>query len=119
MAIVNLQNTIGNLEIRGKFGKTSGFGYLMFGFNYFQKMDQMEGIYQKRPRKKGQIFVRMRHYIMPYSNTPAQQAQRQKIRDSLNAWRALSFDEQIKWNRAKKPKGCSGYQYFCKVYMRP
>lgn len=118
MAVVELKNSLFCLETRGKYGRPSGFGNVIFGASVFEKFDPLAGIYQKRPRKKGQIFVRMKYYIMPRSNTPAQQAQRQKIRDAINAWRALSFDEQIKWNKARKPRGCSGYQYFCKVYMR-
>lgn len=118
MVVVNLEDKARSLEIRGKYGAPCGLGELYLGWSRVGELDEKSGIYQKRPRKSGQIFVRMKHYIMNNPRTVNQQAQRTKMANAILAWRGLSFDEQISWNRKNFPAHMSGYNRFLRDFLR-
>lgn len=118
MVVVTSFQHAKSLEIRGEYGAPCGLGEFYCGWSRVGELDPMAGVYQKRPRKRGQIFVKMRHCIIPNPRTPAQQARREKFAQALLAWRALSFEDQVVWNKKNYPSHMSGYNRFIRHFMK-
>lgn len=118
MVVVDWKNRGLSLEARGRYGEPSGVGDFWLGFSSIGEYDEMAGVYQKRPRKGGQIFVRMKYYVTPNPRTVKQQKFRAHFSDLIEAWNNLSFDDQILWNKKKWPIHCSGYNRFISDGMK-
>ena len=106
------------LGLRGKYGPPCGVGDFWLGYSEVGNDDPMAGIWQKRRTAKGVKPCRMRFYHPVNPQTPAQQANRQKLANAIIAWNNLSFDEQVIWNKKKKPIKCSGYNRFISNYIK-
>jgi hypothetical protein len=118
MVVVDWKQRGLSLEARGRYGEPCGVGDMWLGFSSVGEFDDMQGVYQKRPRKKGQIFVRMKYAIDPNNYSAVRQANRDKFRNAIIAWNALSFEDQILWNKKTYPAHCSGYNRFISAYMK-
>lgn len=118
MVVVDFKGRAYSLAIRGKIGKPERLGDFGLGWSDIGEENKHAGIYQSRPRKKGRIYVRMRHAIMPQPRTPLQQAGRYKFAQAIIAWNALSFEDQIVWNKKKFPVHMTGYNRFVSWYMK-
>jgi len=118
MAIIDLKNGPYSLGVRGKIGKPNGCGDFVFGFSDIGDDNEFSGIYQRRPRKKGSLWVKMRHALIPNPQTETQQKGRTKFAQAVEAWNNLSFQNQIFWNKLKQPEHISGYNRFISWYMK-
>lgn len=118
MVIVRLAQGNNNIEIRGKLGLPNQAGDFWCGWSMLGDLSEEAGIYQKRPRKSGQIFVRMKHYITCNPQTELQQANRTVFAEGVALWQALSIEDQIIWNRKKHPSGRSGFNRFMRAHMK-
>lgn len=106
------------LGLRGKYGPPTGIGDMWLGYSEIGNDDKLAGIWQKRRTLKGIKPCRMRYYIPPNPRTEIQQANRAKMASAVLAWNALTFEEQIVWNRKKKPEKRSGYIKFISYYLK-
>lgn len=60
----------------------------------------------------------IRAHVIPYDpRTAAQLEQRARIRAAVEAWQALTMQEQTTWRTKAKGKQLTGYQLFCKNHM--
>lgn len=118
MVVVDWKNRGLSLEARGRYGEPCGVGDMWLGFSSVGEYDTMQGVYQKRPRKKGQIFVRMKYAIDPNHYSAVRQARRTLFGDAVRAWNNLDFEAQIVWNKKKYPTHMSGYNRFISYYMK-
>lgn len=118
MVIVGVNERAGALELRGLLGRSNGCGRAVLGATDCGIDYESAGIYMRRPRKGGQIIVRMRHYFPNNPKTPAQLAQQQKMRSAVSAWQALTDSERDFWRRKKHPRHMTGYNRFLRDFMR-
>lgn len=118
MVVVSGTDRLGALEARGIFGLPNGCGQFFLGWSVLGDWTPEAGIYQKRPRATGQIFVKMRHYIQRNPQTTAQMARRAVFADGVEAWHGL--DESVKelYRRAKYPEHMNGFCRFMREYLR-
>ena len=70
----------------------------------------------------GQNARRPRQDIYPYvvpnnPQTPAQQANRNKFKDAMTAWSALSADEKAKWESKAYRRDLAGKNLFVKAFI--
>ena len=68
-------------------------------------------------RLRGGSFCIERYPKPSYTRTTAQDTQRNKFKQAINAWKALSPSEKEEWNRNAEPFGLTGYQYFIQQYL--
>lgn len=119
MAIVNPTENGGIIEIRGTLGRPCGLGRFMLGLSQFGDWNPYAGIYQRRPRKGGQIIVRMKHYRPAYRRTTAQDARRVLFADAVAEWQALTATERLEWNKAARGLRLNGYHVFLRSRLLP
>jgi hypothetical protein len=75
------------------------------------------GIYQQRHCKAGQKTIKMKFYKPRNPKTPAQMAQREKMRLAVPAWRNLTSEEKRVYNLRAGSKNMSGYNLFLKQFL--
>jgi hypothetical protein len=117
MVIVIAQDHTNSFEIRGRLGKPNELGATFCGWSVLGDYSPLAGLYQRRPRKTGQIFVRMRDHIVPNPQTPAQQAWRAIFSSGVNAWQALTAEQKQVYNKKKWPRHMIGFSRFMREYL--
>lgn len=75
------------------------------------------GIYQKYNRGGRRLYRKMKYYTPTYSDTEAIQASRSKFADAIIAWRALTTEQQTRYNQKARTRRMSGYNLFIREYM--
>ncbi len=118
MAVITRPQDIKSLEIRKTLGLPNQCGNFWFGRSKLGDHFREAGIYQKRHRKRGQIFVRMKHYYPSNPRSIPQQANRALFATAIALWNAKTLEEQMVWNKMKKIKGKSGYNRFVSQYLK-
>jgi len=68
-------------------------------------------------RLRDRTFCIERYPKPSYTRTSAQDQQRNKFKNAVNAWNALSPSEKEQWNQNAEPFGLTGYQYFIQQYL--
>lgn len=117
MVVVDLGEEAKAIEIRGALGLPNGFGEVYYGWSEFGDYLEPAGFYQRRPRKTGQIIVRMRHYFPRNNQWENQQAWRGVFADGVDAWKALTDEEKLVWKDKKYPRGMLGFHRFMRQYL--
>lgn len=117
MAIVTTFDHAYSLEIRGKLGRPNELGAIWCGLSECGEYLPVAGIYQKRPTRNGQIFVRMKHYHGGNPQTIPQQANRSTFAAAVAAWKLLNYEQKKYWRGRKEPRYMSGYNRYIREYM--
>lgn len=117
MVVVNLGEEAKGIELRGALGRPNGVGEFWCGWSVLGDDTEFVGYFQRRPRKTGQIIVRMRHYISPNPQTSGQQLWRAVFAEGVEAWHALTAGERLTYNRLKYPARQSGFTRFMSRYL--
>lgn len=118
MAIVKPLKNFPSLEIRRIFGKPNGLGQHFLGVTSLGDSDNFAGVYQKRPRKNGQMFVKMKFSVPHDPQTTAQITQRTKFANSIIAWQSLTTEQKNVYNALQYPLHMTGFNRFIRLYMR-
>jgi hypothetical protein len=129
MAIVDPVTEVVAFEVRGKLGLPNHYGHSIFGKSVYGLDMPLAGVYQMRRKyatnndkdfvvKGGNMIVRMRFYRPTNPNSAGQQAMRNKLRDAVNAWVALTAGEKSVYNQSGKRRNQRGYDIFKREYMR-
>lgn len=118
MVVLLNTNIEKGLGIRGKLGRPNKLGTHWLAWTQLGDDFDQAGYYQKRPRKKGQIFVRMKHYWPDAGHTPQQLANRAVFASGVSAWHALTTLQKEGYNHAKYPPGLSGFCRFMREYLK-
>lgn len=116
-------------EARRKLGWGNGFGFIRFADAKFGDSNRSAGIYQRRVTGYNQMgriagrvrkgyYVKMRKYRPTNPQTPAQQAQRQKMTDAILAWQGLTNEQQSVYNKRAIKQGRAGYLLFRSEYLK-
>lgn len=106
------------LEIRRIVGKPNGLGQHFIGVTSLGDDSPYAGVYQKRPRKGGQIFVRMKFHYPNDPKTTAQITQRTKFANAISSWQSLTLEEKNVYNRLQYPPRMTGFNRYIRLYMR-
>jgi hypothetical protein len=76
-----------------------------------------KAIYREQPCWFGRITIREKYYTPFNPNSTPQQENRQLFADAVAAWQALSFTDQVSWNKLLYPTHMSGYNRFLRNYL--
>lgn len=76
------------------------------------------GIWQMRMTKRGKVPIKMKFYEPTNPRTEAQQANRQKFADAMEAWGNLTESEQDEYTEAAKKKNLFGWNLFIREYFQ-
>jgi len=128
MGIIKSVNKRFGLQIRGKVGHATKYGKRLYGeYQYGEEPPTQDigeeepwnrwGIYRVMSVKGHQVNVKERFYIPHNPQTEAQQANRNKFKDAISAWYALTDEEKEVYNERAKGKNMTGYNIFVKEYM--
>lgn len=118
MVVIHAPDKKPSVEIRGTIGRPVGLGFFALGISWLGDSNHFAGVYQKRPRKTGQIFVKMRHYYPPDTPTINKENWRAFFASGVEAWHALTPAEKLAYNRRKTPSRQSGFTRFMSEYLR-
>lgn len=118
MTIVNFPTAGNSFQIRGKLGRPNGLGEHWCGRTYVGDDNAFSGIYQRKPRPAGEIFIKMRHYFPTNNQLENQQLWRGVFSDAVSAWQLLSAEEKIIWAKKKWPRNMAGYHRFLRHYLK-
>lgn len=116
------------IEIRGKIGRGSGYGFARRGNGLFGESAAPGGIYQRRVtgynqtgripgRKRVQYFVRMKSYRPTNPRTVEQQAHRASFADAVAAWQAMTPEQRKPYIDRAVRKGRRGRNMFISEFM--
>lgn len=118
MAVINAFDGLLSLQFNQKFGLPNGFGLAQCGWSEFGDDNPRAGYYQTRPRPKGRILVKMRHYWPIQNPGSAEQTRRAYFASGVASWQALAPVEKQLYNDLKYPEGQSGFNRFMSYWMR-
>ena len=118
MAIVKPLRDFPSLEIRRIFGKPNGLGQHFLGLTLLGDSDEFAGVSQKRPRKTGQLFVKMKFSIQNDPKTSLQITQREKFAAAVAAWQGLTITDKNVYNAMQYPPRMTGFNRFIRLFMR-
>lgn len=116
------------IEIRGKLGRGSGYGFSRRGSGIYGESGGPGGIYQRRVtgynqhgripgRPRRQYFVRMRSYTPTNPRTELQQAGRTKFQTAVEIWQGMTEEERAPWKARAVRKSRRGRNLFISEYM--
>lgn len=80
--------------------------------------DLSNGIYQMVRYDYGRVCRRIEFYDYVITHTEAQNIQRDKFRDAVHAWQALTSEQKIVYDKLASGKYWSGYNLFLKKYLK-
>lgn len=117
------------LGLRGKIGRSNGFGHLIMGASKYGDTNNWGGIWQQRrkgynqytgpsPGSAGRYFVLMRTYRPPESRSAAQAIQRNKMQAAVAAWRELTPQQKQEYNTKASKKARTGYNLFIQRFLK-
>lgn len=116
------------LEIRGKIGRGTGYGFARRGNGLYGEDAAVGGIYQKRvtgynqtgrlpDRARRQYFVRMRSYRPTNPQTVPQQANRTTFADAVAEWQGMDAAQRQPYVDRAVRKGRRGRNLFIQEFM--
>lgn len=105
------------LEVRGKVGAPSAYGYASYGIFPYGAGAKEFGIYRLWTRYPPQRIIKNEYYFPTNRQTVPQQANRQKYADGVAAWQTLTDEQKDVYNKRAEYKKFSGYNLFLKEYL--
>lgn len=105
------------LTVTGKLGRPWGLPYWL-GWTLLGGPIVEVGYYQRRHRKRGRMISLARHYWPVYQNSVATQAVRDKFRDGVTAWHALTLSQKKFYNDKVYPVAGTGFTRFMSEWLR-
>lgn len=116
------------IQIRGKIGYGSGFGFARRGDGRFGENRGPGGVYQRRytgynqhgyipGKKRVPYYIRMRKYRPTNPRTVEQQGNRNKFREAVEAWQLMPEEEKIVWKTRAVRKSRRGRNVFIQWFM--
>lgn len=107
-----------SLQIRGIIGRPNTLGNFWPGWSVLGDSDTLAGIYRKRPTKKGETFIKMKHYLPDNPRSDVQQAWRNYFAQIMSIWHAVDESERVRLRQMKYPRGMGGFNRYIRAYMR-
>lgn len=107
-----------SLTISKKLGWPWGYGKAWFGISRYGDDFEHSGIYQRRPTKKGQIFVRENFYWPTDTITEDRLAVRIAFATAVAQWQALDEEDKQYYRDLQYPRFMSGYNRFLSLWLK-
>lgn len=117
MPYQELPNIIMMPRARKRFGYSQLLGTQFFGYSRFGEYNDYAGVYQYWNSWGQRKHIRKLFHWPMYSSTPAIEASREKFRDAMTAWSALTSYEKLKYNKRATPKQMWGRNLFIREYF--
>lgn len=118
MAIPQLDETLTTATIKGKVGKSGGYGLLRYGIAAHGYYTKQAGIWQDRMTHNGKIPVKMRFYRPTNPASTPQEATRTKFAAGMAAWGALTGAERTAYTKRAKRRNMFGWGLFLRDYLK-
>lgn len=118
MVVVKPLSDFNAFEIRKILGRPNGLGQYFVGSSFLGEDIPFAGVYQKRPRKTGQIFVKMKFSIANDPRTSLQISQREKFANAVFSWQSLTSEQKHVYNQLQYPPRMTGFNRYIRSYMR-
>jgi len=106
------------LTIGGKIGVPFGLGDMWLGRTLLGDESTLTGIYQKRHREHGSIYVKSRFYVPTNPRTTKQQAWRTTFKNAMLAWSALDEPTRQKYHVKGYSSRLDARSAFLREYLR-
>lgn len=78
----------------------------------------VNGIWQMRMTKKGKVPVKMKFYTPTNPQTEAQEANRLKFKNAMQAWGSLTDEQKQEYNKRAKKRQMFGWGLFIREYYQ-
>lgn len=118
MAVLDNNALQKGVRITKRLGKPNQLGEMWCGWSELGDDDPYAGVYQRRPRKGGEIIVKMRHAWPDCGHTSRQIYVRSVFADGVASWQSLTTLQKQSYNRRKYPKGQSGFTRYMREYLK-
>ena len=111
-----------------RFSRPREYGTSQYGFSHYGEEDIvfapegrepiiLSGIYRRGKVKNGYKVYREPFYITRDPKTPAQQANRQKFANAMQAWKNLTSEQKNAYNERAEKLRIEGVNLFIREYM--
>ncbi len=117
MVVLKSNDIQKGFSIRKRLGKPNSLGEMWLGWSELGDDDPFAGVYQKRRRRTGQIYVKMKHAWPDCGHTVRQAEMRSIFADGVTAWHALTTLQKQAYNKRKYPTGQSGFTRHMTEYL--
>lgn len=118
MAKVTIQNGLMSLGARGKFGKPNGIGETFLGWSELGDDNPRAGYYQYHWNGYAKYYNRCKFWEHVIHTSELAMARKAIFRDGVNAWKALTDNEKLVYNRLKYPYAQTGFTRFMSKYLK-
>ena len=98
-------------------GIPNQYGFDTYGVSRYGEKNDLAGIYQMRPRLKGRLCVRMKHYSPPETALRIANPRRAVFASAVSAWQGLSTVQKELFRVKSSGKHMSGYNVFLHEYL--
>jgi hypothetical protein len=112
MTVIYSPDPANSAQLRGKISPYNSYGGRSFGVAEYGDSNPATGIYQVRPRKSGNINVKMKFYWPTNHQYEPQQTWRGIFGIAISAWQALTEEDKNFYNNRAIGKPMSGYNLF-------
>lgn len=118
-----------SLGLHGKLGHPNEYGFNDLGKSQYGEFNPQAGTYRRGrtgynnrgynpERKSERILVQMRDCTPNNPRTVLQQQGRNKFKEAIAAWQALTPLEKATWNATARKKGRYGYHAFITDFLK-
>ena len=117
MAYLTLKEQVIAFRATKRFGFSTFFGKIFFGFARFGDDNEYADIYHYKNSAGQRKFVRQLMQWPTNPRTEAQQSHRATFADAVSAWQALDPDQKFSWRKKGQRRMIGGYNAFLSDYM--
>jgi hypothetical protein len=117
MAIVDSFDSVKSVAVRGRFSIPNGLGLLQCGWSMLGYFHPYAGIYQTKHTKRGPRVSQMVHYRPKNKKTVLQITRQNKFALAVSAWKLLTKQERLFYNKIKNKDNISGYNFYISEYL--
>jgi hypothetical protein len=118
MTIVEGFDKLMSLDVRGKFGYSSGFGNINYGYSKFGFLSSVSGIYQRKKTLKGYKTSLMKFYGPTNPRTITQQSWRTVFSNAMSAYQGLTSQEKVLLSKEARKYRMTGHNLFIRRYLQ-
>jgi hypothetical protein len=118
MAKVDAFSGLYSLQARGKFGKPNKLGTHWLGWTLLGDDCDKAGYYQHHWNQHQKYWNRSRFYWNPPHTTGPAMALKGIFANGVTAWKALTDEQKLYYNKLKYPARRSGFNRFMREYLK-
>lgn len=105
-------------HVRGKIGRSCGFGRTRFAYNRMGFYSPYVGVYSTYPTKNGRMTRLKKYHRPPLFNTVPAIMTRIHFAQAVGHWRMLTEQERQNYNKKAKRYKLTGYNLYISRYLK-